>query len=93
MKRKRLELPNELTRDIWSFVDVNTRVENKILPFKLKHNFTFIKPKIIHKKNFVVQIFSFQYISFNLQTKETIIVSVKNDNIFFYIFDENYNHL
>jgi hypothetical protein len=91
MKRKRLELPEELVRNIWSFVDINTRVENKIEPFKLNKTFIYIKPKIVHRTDYVVQILSSMYISYKFSTKETLIVSVKDDNVYFNIFDENYN--
>lgn len=93
MKRKRLELPEELVRNIWSYVDVNTRINNKIVPFKIKTKIDFIKPKIIHRTDYVVQILSSMYISYKFSTKETLIVSLKNDNVYFNIFDENYNKI
>lgn len=93
MKRKRLELPEELVRNIWSYVDVNTRINNKIVPFKIKTKIDFIKPKIIYRTDYVVQILSSMYISYKFSTKETLIVSLKNDNVYFNIFDENYNKI
>lgn len=84
MKRKRLEIPNELVRKIWSYVDIDTRLNNKIIPFKILREINFLKPKVIIADN-VVNHFNYNYhYTYNTLTKITEMIVLVGDLIIVY---------
>lgn len=84
MKRKRLEIPQELIREIWSYVDIDTRVKNKIIPFTVKSTFNYLKPKVLICDD-TVNHFNYNYHNcYNLITKSTEISIINEDLIIIY---------
>jgi hypothetical protein len=84
MKRKRLEISNELIREIWSYVDIDTRIKNKIVPFKISTKINFLKPKVIIADN-VVNHFNYNYhYTYNTITKITEMIILVDDLIIVY---------
>lgn len=84
MKRKRLEIPNELIQEIWSYVDIDTRLNNKIVPFKILTEIKFLKPKVIITDN-VVNHFNYNYhYTYNTLTKITEMIVLVGDLIIVY---------
>lgn len=76
-------LPNEIIYEIFYFLNIDTRIKNKILPQKLIITFIYTKPKLDYYENYIIQCLTNLYIITNLETLETIVI-VKNKQMYTY---------